>query len=241
MNKRQRKKQLKQQQQLQQVKQQEVLEQLGLPSRKKARGKKERRRAIEKIALPTFSSTSASDPIGDFIRRKRDILVREVKRFDKLIDAYVDEQVAIRKEIIRKERERVLDIELPAYVDYVQEMNKLGYNLRNGELKVVPDLDFMANEYMQGWSRSLEQVVISSGFREKGLRKMLERMAFSIWELAVDTFVENQHEDPRNILARCYKLIEQSIAEHGEQYDRQKKEVYAFENKPGATGQRPKA
>lgn len=236
MNKRQRKKLLKQQAlELQQVSEVEVVKHRARDQVKTK--KRTRSRAIARLKAEEHLS---NDVLGEFIQRKRNTLNTSVKRFDKLIDDYIEEQVEIRRETIKREREKVLEVDLPPYIDFEAEMNNLGYALRKGQLKVVPDLDFMANEYFQWWERTFYGIVEGSGFRREGLYKMLERMAFDVRDIAIQTFIERQHEDPRNICAGAWHILEREIAEYGERYEEEKNKVYSLTNKPNATGRREK-
>lgn len=238
MNKRQRKKLLKQQAEALQSQKQEVLAKLQGPT-ERTRSAKTRRRAIERASHQLNpSSPLIGDPIEAFVQRKKDTLKRSVHRFDKLIDAYVEEQVQIRRETIKREREKFLQIELPPYVDYEEEMSALGYNLRKGQLKVIPDLDFMANEYFQWWERAFQNILSDSGRKQGGLEKMLGVMSYDLHDLAVQTFIERQHEDPRSICADARRLIEREITEYGERYAEEKAKTYALTNKSTATGRR---
>lgn len=227
MNKRQRKKLQKQQGQKIQLVQERVVSQPKERTRKKTR-----KRAIAR------SHNIGNDPIGQFIEQKKISLGRYTQRFDKLIDDYIEEQVAIRRETLEQAKLKVLEVELPPYIDYHAAMNELGYDLAKGELKVIPDLDFMENHYFQTWERAFERIVEENGKRGQGIVKLLDIMAHDIRLQAIDTFVKRQFENPFDIVMDARSILEQTIREYGERYDEEQEKVYRFSNKPEATGKR---
>lgn len=235
MNKRQRKKQL-QRQELIQLQQNQNL------SKREAKKVQKSRQWLSSVSSSYIRSDFmiGTDTINQFVSRKRKKLKRNVKRFHSLVDDYVAEQVEIRKQIIQEEREKFLEIEMPPYIDYEAEMYRIGFPLRKGELKVIPDLDFMENHYFRAWDSAYYNVLEEAGYRGDGLRKLLDKMSYNMRDLAVQTFVERQFEDPWRIVADARRLIEREIIEYAERYAEEKAKVYAFENKPNATGKRSK-
>lgn len=181
------------------------------------------------------------DYIDRFIERKQEVLAQAKQRFNALIDEYVEEEIARQQGISEHELQEVLAIEVPPYIDYHEEMRKLGYpNIYPGCLEVVPDLDYMANHYLQAWEYAFDSLLEDSGYRKEEFAKVLDYYYSDVRQIATEFFLENQRTDPRLLVLKAYSVIKDSFLEYGERYQEEKEKVYKFVNNPNNTGKRRK-